>query len=75
MVKCPVCGMAVGDLTPEGELASKGQTAPHCDACWRPFYDDLQSAEYEGQTYYFCSAGCKTAFEFGPHKYLASPEA
>jgi Cu+-exporting ATPase len=31
-------------------------------------------AEYNGQTYYFCSAGCKTAFEKEPEKYLQSGE-
>jgi YHS domain-containing protein len=27
-------------------------------------------AEYKGQTYYFCCAGCKVAFEKDPEKYL-----
>lgn len=27
------------------------------------------SAEYDGQTYYFCSAGCRAAFESNPEKY------
>lgn len=30
------------------------------------------SAEYEGQTYYFCSAGCRAAFESNPEKYTAA---
>ncbi len=25
--------------------------------------------EYQGKTYYFCSSGCKTAFEKNPTKY------
>ncbi len=29
-------------------------------------------SEYKGQTYYFCSPGCKTAFDKGPEKYLQS---
>jgi Cu+-exporting ATPase len=29
------------------------------------------SAEYQGQTYYFCSAGCVTRFKADPEKYLA----
>ncbi|MGZ4874505.1 MAG: YHS domain-containing protein, partial [Candidatus Angelobacter sp.] len=29
------------------------------------------SAEYKGQTYYFCSAGCVTRFKADPEKYLA----
>jgi YHS domain-containing protein len=30
-------------------------------------------SEYKGQTYYFCSNGCKRAFDKEPEKYLASP--
>lgn len=26
--------------------------------------------EYKGRTYYFCSPGCKTAFEQDPEKYV-----
>lgn len=28
------------------------------------------SAPYEGRTYYFCSAGCKSKFEKEPRKYV-----
>lgn len=27
-------------------------------------------AEHMGETYYFCSPGCKRAFEANPHKYM-----
>lgn len=27
-------------------------------------------AEYEGQTYYFCSPGCQQAFEQNPESYV-----
>jgi len=27
-------------------------------------------SEYKGQTYYFCSSGCKRAFDREPEKYL-----
>ena len=27
---------------------------------------------YQGQTYYFCSAGCKQAFDKNPEKYVKS---
>lgn len=27
-------------------------------------------SEYKGQTYYFCSLGCKKAFDEDPEKYL-----
>ncbi len=29
-------------------------------------------SEYQGTTYYFCSRGCKVAFEKNPGKYLQS---
>lgn len=28
-------------------------------------------SEYKGQTYYFCSPGCKKSFDKEPEKYLA----
>jgi Cu+-exporting ATPase len=30
------------------------------------------TSEYKGQTYYFCAAGCKRAFDADPEKYLAN---
>ncbi len=30
------------------------------------------TAEYQGQTYYFCAPGCKAAFEKDPDAYLGS---
>jgi YHS domain-containing protein len=30
------------------------------------------SAEYEGETYYFCSSGCRTAFGLKPEAFLAA---
>ena len=30
------------------------------------------TSEYKGQTYYFCSKGCKVAFDKDPEKYLKS---
>ena len=29
------------------------------------------TSEYNGQTYYFCSLGCKKSFDKEPEKYLA----
>ena len=29
------------------------------------------TSEYKGETFYFCAAGCKNAFEEEPEKYLA----
>ncbi len=31
---------------------------------------DAITYEYKGQTYYFCSRGCRRAFEKDPEKYL-----
>ena len=30
-------------------------------------------SEYQGKTYYFCSPGCKVAFDKEPEKYLKPP--
>lgn len=29
------------------------------------------TSEYKGQTYYFCSLGCKKSFDKDPEKYVA----
>jgi YHS domain-containing protein len=29
------------------------------------------TAQYQGQTYYFCAPGCKKAFEADPQQYLS----
>lgn len=31
-------------------------------------------SEYKGQTYYFCSLGCKKSFDKDPQKYLSQGE-
>ncbi len=30
-------------------------------------------SDYQGKTYYFCSKGCKAAFDKEPAKYLGTP--
>jgi Cu+-exporting ATPase len=39
---------------------------------------DTEHAEYrsfqKGETYYFCSAGCKETFDKDPGKYIAHPK-
>lgn len=30
----------------------------------------IEEMEYQGKTYYFCSGGCREAFEAAPEKYL-----
>jgi P-type Cu+ transporter len=32
------------------------------------------TSEYNGQTYYFCSPGCKKAFDKDPEKYLGKTD-
>ena len=32
-------------------------------------------SEYKGQTYYFCSPGCKRTFDQNPEKYAGQPTA
>ena len=32
------------------------------------------TSEYRGQTYYFCSPGCKRSFDKDPEKYLSKPD-
>ena len=32
------------------------------------------TSEYKGQTYYFCSLGCKKSFDKDPEKYLSHGE-
>lgn len=32
------------------------------------------TSEYKGQTYYFCSIGCKKAFDKEPEKYISGQE-
>ncbi len=34
-----------------------------------------EKSEYQGKTYYFCSAGCKKSFDKEPQKYVGKPEA
>ncbi|HSM70674.1 MAG TPA: YHS domain-containing protein [Anaerolineales bacterium] len=31
-------------------------------------------SEYKGQTYYFCSLGCKASFDKDPEKYIGKTE-
>lgn len=32
-------------------------------------------SEYQGKTYYFCSAGCKRTFDADPAKYAGKPQS
>jgi P-type Cu+ transporter len=33
------------------------------------------TSEYQGTTYYFCSAGCKQAFDQDPQRYVGTQSA
>ena len=38
-------------------------------------YETAQArSEYDGQTYYFCSLGCKEIFDENPEKYIQERE-
>lgn len=32
-------------------------------------------SEYKGQTYYFCSKGCKASFDKNPEKFVGAPSS
>ena len=42
---------------------------PVCDMDVDP-QNAAATSEYKGQTYYFCSQGCKAAFDKAPEKYV-----
>ncbi len=53
-----------------GQAERAGQHLdPVCSMTVRESPTALES-EYKGQAYYFCSRGCKVAFEKDPEKYL-----
>lgn len=58
MTECPVCGMPL-----EENKAAAGWTMAPAATAW-----------LDGQTYYFCSAACKSAFEKDPQKYAGPPK-
>jgi Cu+-exporting ATPase len=52
-----------------GALAEGGAVDPVCGMSVDP-HTAKHSAEYQGQTYYFCCNGCRTKFTADPEKYL-----
>ncbi len=66
-------GGVPADRPASGSVTSAGPGHPVCgmtvtaDASGRRL-------EHEGVAYYFCSAGCRSAFEKDPHAYLSEPE-
>jgi Cu+-exporting ATPase len=51
-----------------------GQSATATDPVCKMIVDTANplggNAEYQGQAYYFCGAGCRSSFETNPPKYL-----
>ncbi|MBZ0315234.1 MAG: YHS domain-containing protein [Anaerolineae bacterium] len=39
---------------------------------WHIGKEATAQSEYQGQTYYFCSTGCKKAFDKDPAKYVGT---
>lgn len=69
------CDPLTGECVPGPAQESKPTLAvdPVCKMTVDP--DTAQyRADYDGQTYYFCAAGCQRAFEQEPEKYAASVE-
>ncbi|KPK12412.1 MAG: hypothetical protein AMJ62_15830 [Myxococcales bacterium SG8_38] len=48
---------------------------PVCGMTVDPDLVHTQKSEYESKTYYFCSPGCKEAFDKEPDKYVSPSEA
>jgi len=48
------------------------ETDPVCNMTVEP-QKAAATSEYQGQTYYFCSRGCKVVFDRDPEKYLHMP--
>ena len=61
--------------TSEPIVASTGKALPLKDPVCGMDIDPATAAgksEYKGQTYYFCSQGCKRAFDKEPEKYVGA---
>jgi YHS domain-containing protein len=52
----------------------KAATDPVCGMDVIPSTTDI-TAEFDGDTYYFCAEGCRNSFVKNPQKYLCSPPA
>jgi YHS domain-containing protein len=52
--------------------------AMHTDPVCQMQVDEKQAAaqaQHQGQTYYFCSQGCKAKFEQNPQQYIQSGQS
>jgi membrane fusion protein, copper/silver efflux system len=62
---------------PTGENAGAETRDPVCHMAVKPeeARTALRFAEYQGQTYYFCSPGCQTTFQADPAKVLMTAQS
>jgi len=58
------------ESTPEGQVVSEKIFDPVCGM--QIGSETSYKAEYEGKTYYFCSAECHEKFMQAPEKYMSS---
>jgi Cu+-exporting ATPase len=68
------CGHSHGEHnTPEDHSTGDSSTRTSKDpVCGMTVAEETSAgtSEYDGKTYYFCSAGCRESFEKEPEKYL-----
>jgi Cu+-exporting ATPase len=55
-------------------MVEKVERDPVCGMDVRP-EEAAATSEFQGETYYFCSEGCKRAFDENPMKYLSKQRA
>jgi Cu+-exporting ATPase len=68
------CGYSHGEHNkPEGHSSEESSTRTSKDpVCGMTVAEDnaAGTSEYEGETYYFCAAGCRESFEKEPEKFV-----
>src|ERR1019366_6011375 len=66
-------GMNGPDDSSENRIIDVSVIDPVCGMAVNPL-EARGKAQYEGQTYYFCSPGCMHKFVSSPAKYLSAPQ-
>ena len=61
-------------VTTHKSASAQGVVDPVCDMTIDPA-DAVGHSDFKGQTYYFCSAGCKRSFDKDPEKYIGKATA
>jgi Cu+-exporting ATPase len=67
-----------GNITMETQDMQGAQASPAIDPVCGMQVDPATAAgssEYQGQTYYFCSLGCKRQFDKDPESHLSAQDA